>query len=363
MSSADLTPHAITGSERIPSRQTILAGSSFNPSSTTLDFEIDPGLMFADTRASSLTPVAGSRDIAFVTFRGPLGPTTIQPTGVVTLTRSDTGAVLGTGTIDNTGTATIPFNSPAGEYFLTPNYPGDANYITVLTGSLQSIQTTDGSSGTKQVNISVNLGKPPFSLGEQSSFSVTVAPATKGGTALPTGTVTLFSSKGQISSPAVLAGGKATGIAEWDAVGIQGVYAVYAGDTNFAVASSTPVSVNVAQGVPTVTLQPRDNVVRVGEQTSVTALLTSSVASTNVQAPTGTIQLFDAVDGDRPRAVGVPQVVIGENSALGTTLATTLPKGVNVITAIYSGDANWKSVVSAPSVIDVKRHRGSDEDQ
>ena len=334
-------------------------GSSFNPSSTTLDFEIVPGVVFFDTRASNITPVAGSRDIAFVTFRGPVGPTTIQPTGVVTLTRSDTGAVLGTGTIDSTGTVTIPFNSPAGEYYLTPNYAGDANYTGVLTGSLQSIQTTDGNSGTKPVNISVNLGKPPFSLGEQSSFSVIVAPATKGGTALPTGTVTLFSSNGQLSGQVVLAGGKATGIAEWDAVGTQGVYAVYAGDTNFAVASSTPVSVNVAQGVSTVTVQPRDKVVGVGEQTSITAFLTTSVASTNVQAPTGTIQLFDAVDGDRPRAIGLPQVVIGENGALGATLATTLPKGVNVITAIYSGDANWKSVVSAPSAIDVKGHKRS----
>ncbi|WP_433972036.1 Ig-like domain repeat protein [Tunturiibacter lichenicola] len=338
-------------------------GSSFNPSSTTLAFEIVPGFVFADTRANTITPVAGSRDIAFVTFRGPLGPTTIQPTGVVILTRSDTGAALGTGTIDNTGTATIPFNSPAGEYFLTPNYAGDANYTAVNLGSLQSIQTIDGNSGTQPVNISVNLGKPTFALGERSSFSVTVAPATKVGTALPTGTVTLFSNNGQISGQIVLAGGKATGTAEWDAVGAQGVYAVYAGDTNFAVASSTPVSVNVAQGVPTVTVQPRDNVVRVREETSITALLTNSVASTNVQAPTGTIQLFDAVDGDRPRAIGVPQVVISENGALGATLATTLPKGVNVITAIYSGDANWKSVVSAPSVIDVKRHRGSDDDQ
>lgn len=101
----------------------------------------------------------------------------------------------------------------------------------------------------------------------------------------------------------------------------------------------------------------------VGEQTSITALLTSSVASTNVQAPTGTIQFFDAEDGGGPRAIGFPQVVIGENGALGATFATTLPKGVNVITAVYSGDANWKSIVSAPSVIDVKRHRGSDDDQ
>jgi Bacterial Ig-like domain (group 3) len=139
-----------------------------------------------------------------------------------------------------------------------PQAKGDANYTTVDTGSLQQIIPTVGNSGTQPVNISVNLGKPSFSLGERSSFSVAVAPATKGGTALPTGTVTLFSSSGQISGQAVLAGGKATGIVEWDAVGTQGVYAVYAGDTNFAVGSSAPVSVNVAQGVPTVTLQPRD---------------------------------------------------------------------------------------------------------
>jgi hypothetical protein len=91
--------------------------------------------------------------------------------------------------------------------------------------------------------------------------------------------------------------------------------------------------------------------VAVGDQISITASLTSSLSSTKAPAPTGTIQFFDAVDGGAANAIGTPQVVVGGNGGtLLATLAPTLPKGSNVITAVYSGDVNWKSEVAATSV-------------
>ena len=328
--------------------------SSFDASSTTLTFTISKGMAYWETRANIVTPVAGSRVIGYVYFEG---DPAIPPTGAVTLTRSDTGALLGTGTIDKNGTVTIPFNAPAGDYFLNASYNGDANYQVGDQHSSQEI-ITSGTNGTKAVNISLNLGKPSFLLGERTPFSVAVTPATAGKTALPIGIVTLYSVNGQISGQLELSGGKAAGIVEWDTVGAQGVYAVYSGDANFAGGSSVTVNVHVAQAVPTVTLQPNATHVGVGDETSITASLTSALAATNAPAPTGAIQFFDSVNGSAAQAIGAPQVIVGGNAGvLIATLAVTLPKGINVITAVYSGDVNWKKAVSASTPIIVSGHQ------
>jgi hypothetical protein len=328
--------------------------NSFNASSSTLTFTISKGLAYWETRANIVTPVAGSRVIGYVYFSA---DPAVPPTGTVTLTRSDTGGLLGTGTIDKTGTVTIPFSAPAGEYFLNASYNGDTNYGVGGQHSSQEI-ITGSTSGTKAANISLNLGTTSFSLGQRTPFSVAVTPSTSGSTAAPIGYVTLYSSNGQISGKIGLSGGKATGIVEWDSVGTQGVYAVYGGDGNFAGGSSATVTVHVAQAVPTITVKPATDRVAVGAETSMTALLTSPLASTNAPALTGTIQFFDAVNGGPVHAIGAPQVVVGGNGGtLIATLATTLPKGTNVITAVYSGDANWKSAVSAPLPIDVSNHQ------
>jgi hypothetical protein len=90
--------------------------------------------------------------------------------------------------------------------------------------------------------------------------------------------------------------------------------------------------------------------VAVGGQASVTAYLSSSLSTTHAPAPTGTIQFFNSVNGATAQSLGTPQVVTtGNGGALLATLAPALPQGSNVITAVYSGDANWKPTTSAPS--------------
>ena len=266
--------------------------------------------------------------------------------------------------IDKTGTATIPFNAPSGDYYLIANWAGDANYTNGGWKSKQEI-ITQSTAGTKTVNIGLNLGTRSFSLGQRTEYSVAVTSAAQGSTAVPISYVTLYSNNGQISGQLALSGGRASGIVEWDAVGSQGVYAVYNGDGNYAGANSAPVTVHVAQAVPTVTEQAGATHIAVGAQTSVTASLISQLASTNAPAPTGTIQFFDAVNGGEARPVSVPQAVVGGyGGMLIATLALTLPKGTNLVTAVYSGDVNWKSAVSLPVAIAVTNHGrcGQNED-
>jgi len=311
---------------------------SFNASTTTFPFTVTKGSATWETRANNTTPVANSQVIGYVYFSG--DPAT-PPSGTVTLTRDDTGAVLGTATIDKTGTATVPFIAPSGSYFLDASYSGDDNYSPGYQVSSQQIVTTDNG-GTKKDTVA-------FALGQHTQATVTVTPA-QGETGTPIGYVTLYSSSGPISGQMELAGGHASGVVEWDSVGSQPVYVVYGGDGKFAGGSSPMTTVTVAQGVPAVTVQPEAGYVAVGGQASVTALLSSSLVSTSAPAPTGSIQFYDSVNGGTAKAIGTAQMVTnGNGGTLVATLAPTLPQGANVITAVYSGDANWKSATSAAS--------------
>lgn len=317
--------------------------SSFQASSTTLTFTVDKGTTYWETAASNTTPIAGTRDIGYVYLTG---DPAIPPTGTVTLTRSDTGAVLGTGTIDKNSLVTIPFTAPAGDYNLIASYAGDANYTNGGWKEQQEV-ITGSTTGTKSATVALSLGGKSFSLGERTAYSVTVTPAVASSITIPIGYVTLYSGNGQIAGQLELSGGHATGVVEWDAVGTQYVYAVYNGDGNYRGSNSAPVTVNVAQATPAVKLLAGAQTLKAGSETSLTASLTSLLFSTSAPAPTGTIQFFDSVNGGPATPLGVPQVVVGGNAgSLLATLALTPFTGTNVITAVYSGDTNWKTAAS-----------------
>ncbi|HEY9126064.1 MAG TPA: Ig-like domain repeat protein, partial [Acidobacteriaceae bacterium] len=322
--------------------------SSFNPSTKTVDFTVSKGTAYWETAASITEPIANTPDVGYVYFKADPG---IPPTGTVTLLRDDTNAVLGTGAIDKTGLATIPFTATAGSYNLIAQWAGDNNYSNGGWAEEQGIITLSNS-GTAAATVNMNLGGKSFTLGQRSQIAVTVAPtSTAKGTSTPIGYVVLYNQYGPISGQMLLSGGKAIGTVEWDTVGAQNVYATYWGDENYGGAHTGNTSVTVAKGTLAVTVQPVATVVAVGGQASVTALLANpNPASANEPAPTGSIQFYDAVGGKAAVAVGAPQGITGGNQ--GTLLATqamTLAEGTHVITAVYSGDANWASVTSAPA--------------
>lgn len=319
--------------------------SSFNSSMTTYQFTVVQGKASAQVQVNNETPIANSQVAASVSFADT--DPAIPPTGTVTLTRSDTGAVLGSAVLQ-AGSATIPFKAAPGLYDVTPNWPGDANYV--LSGNnLAPPIDTESNPGTLPVQLTLSLGATSFALGQQSQYTVTVT-STQKNAAIPIGFVALYSSAGQIAAQVSLAGGKATGTVGWAAAGPQSVYAVYSGDNNFAGINSVPTAVTVTQATPMLTVQPIAAYAAVGSVTSVSALLSSSLASTSAPIPTGTIQFFNSLNGASMAPIGNPLGITTFNgSTLLATLAPTLPQGSNVVTAVYSGDANWKSVSSAPS--------------
>jgi hypothetical protein len=308
-------------------------------------FTIVKGPINYEVELNNQTPPAGSEVVASVFFG--FDPA-VLPTGTVTLTRDDTGATLATGVINKSGSAVIPFLAPAGSYSVIAKWPGDANYTPGILLFYEQIITTSG--GASESTTSLSASGNMAAMGALTQFTVRTTSTHKG--SLPTGTVTLFSAEGQLAKPMTLIGGQATGFVQWGHVAIEKVYAVYSGDANFAGSSSGSFTVTVTRATPTLALTANTTKVFAGSEVSLNAFLSSSLSSTNVLAPTGSIQFYDSVNGAAAKAIGAPQALnTGNGGTLLSTLAPTLPEGQNVITAKYSGDVNWNAVPSATAAV------------
>jgi hypothetical protein len=322
--------------------------SSFNTSTTTLPFSITKGQLNYSVGLSSQTPPAGSTVIAQVYFE--YDPA-VLPTGAVTLTRDDTGAVLATGTIGSNGIATIPFTAAAGQYYVKASYAGDTNYTPGILLSYEQLTTTGN--GGIATSTTMTASSTTATIGGRTQVSITVTPSQVTATApLPSGTVTLHMANGLVAAPVTLVAGHATSFITWSNAGVQSIYATYDGDANFAGSNTALINITVAQATPALQLSTPASIVAVGAQTSVTASVVSALQSTQAATPTGTVQFFDSVSGAASQAIGTPQPInTGNGSSLIATLAPYLAAGTHVITAQYSGDANWTAATSAAVTI------------
>jgi len=323
--------------------------SSFDPSTSRVPFTITKGTLNYALTLNDQTPPPGGEVVATVFF---YNDPAVLPTGSVTLTRDDTGATLAVAAISKNGIAVIPFLAPTGTYNVIPSWKGDANYIPGYPLSYDQIITTSGGKSATKTTLSADSSTAV--MGQKTQFVVHTLAAGKAAK-LPTGTVTLYSAEGQLAGSMTLLGGQATGFIQWGHVAVERAYAIYSGDANFAGSSSPSFTVTVTRATPTLALKANPNNVVAGAESSLTAVLSSNLSATNVLAPTGSIQFYDSVDGAAERAIGEPQVLnIGNGGIVLATLAPALPGGRNVITAKYSGDANWNSVFSLSSaVVDV----------
>ncbi|WP_041598080.1 Ig-like domain repeat protein [Granulicella tundricola] len=311
---------------------------------------------FAITKGTANYSVSADRQI--VTTGTPVTATVyigydpaVLPTGTVSLYRDDTKAVLGTGTINASGNAVITFNAPVGSYGADASWTGDTNYTAGIASSYPDMTVTApaGIVTTSALKVSAATS----SLGKQTSFAVSITPASKDSSgAVPTGTVTLYSKEeGQISAAVPVTGSAVTLFVQWPIAGTETVYAVYSGDTKYSTSTSALSAVAVSQATPSLSLTTLAPYVAVGGRDSITAVLTSAVSSTSAQTPTGTIQFFDALNGAASTTLGTPQAINGGNGGvILSTLAPVLASGSHVITAVYSGDTNWTTATSTTSV-------------
>ena len=173
----------------------------------------------------------------------------------------------------------------------------------------------------------------PSVFGQSVSFTATITPV-GGGT--PTGQVLLKDGAATIGT-STLSGGVATFSLSSLAVGSHTLTAVYSGDTNFNGSTSTALSDVVNQAATTASVASSVNPSTIGQSVTFSAKVV--VTTPGAGSPTGTVTFFDGAAN-----LGNGTIVGG----LASLTTSTLSQATHTITAVYSGDANFKTSTSSP---------------
>lgn len=255
------------------------------------------------------------------------------PTGTITFKNGTT--TIGTGTVSgNIATLSIS-NLSVGVNSLTATYNGDASFLISVSSA---VNQTVNPGTTQSVLIS---SVPTTTYGQSTTFTATVSVFT--GTGTPTGYFTFMDGSTTLGTVNLTGLSASLSLANLS-VGTHPITAVYSGDTNFQSSTSTPaISQVVNKATPIITLVSAPTSSNYGD----TVLLTSTVtAPTSLGLPDGTISFFDGAT-----LLGtMPLVATGANTSSASLSITTLSGGVHSLSAVYSGDINFVTVTSTPSI-------------
>jgi hypothetical protein len=221
------------------------------------------------------------------------------------------------------GTASIPSNA------------GNAGTVTVaMTG------TGENNLPTTTTTLAFS---PSSGLSYPASTTATVTVTPNGGTAAPTGNVSLTLenplAKTSLSLPAAaLQGTTVTFNLTKLAGGTYNVKAKYTGDVNFS-GGQAKATLTVAQAVPTITTSTPTAYVLLGNSSTITATVTSPQGT-----PTGTVTFMQGSSPADPTQINLPL----NGNGMVTFSTSNLARGAYNLTAVYSGDQNFSTVSSVP---------------
>jgi hypothetical protein len=183
--------------------------------------------------SSSSNPSVFSQPVMFMATVTATPPGSGVPTGTVTF--KDGSATLGTGTLNNVGSATFTASAMAvGAHSITAVYSGSANFN--ISTSPVLTETVNSDASTTTVTSSLN----PSAHNQAVTFTATVTANTPG-TATPTGTVSFKDGSRSLGSGSLSAGRASLTISNLNK-GTHQITAVYGGSTSF-LTSTSPVLV------------------------------------------------------------------------------------------------------------------------
>jgi subtilase family serine protease len=274
-------------------------------------------------------------------------------TGNITLTDSSTqidGGIFRLNSASNTEDQTRSL--AAGTHVITAAYSGDASFNASTSSTFTLTITKAPTASALQVNLPVLSAANTLVLTAQISARGYGANQQQGyGASAPSGTVTFSTAGGGVLGMAALTPNVFPSAASDNSsatltipasrlpVGVNAVTVSYAGDTNYASSTSTSASVTVTgstQVSSSTTLSLSSATVAPGASYTFTA----RVFPTTPQ-PTGTITF--ASDG---QLVSTPVSLVSGAASVSAPLLAITP-GTHLITALYSGDSNYQSSVSA----------------
>jgi hypothetical protein len=275
---------------------------------------------------------------------------TVSPAAAGTMYFYANGVYVGSGTSSaSTGTATL-------RYAL---FTGGTQTITAVFGGTASYGTSSGT-GTATIAkkaLAIAISAPLNSVyGGTAALGINLTGAGGTSSAPPsivvTGTVTFY------------AGGTAVGsctpyyVLNYEQyacsanvttlpVGSDTIDAVYSGDANYAGVTSVNNTTTVAKLTPVIVVSAPATVYAGGASVPLTATM---VLASNLAAPTAMVGFY--ADGTLLGSSGLSYSVAA-GGYVATYTATGLAGGVESITAVYPGDANYNMVTSAADAITV----------
>ncbi len=316
---------------------------------------------YAPSTSPVLTQVVNAAGTAATTTTLTTSPNPAATGATVTLTAKVTSTTAGT----ITGTVSfmdgmIPLGAPVtlsggvamttkqfaggGTHTITAVYGGDATYATSTSPAVAQVINA---SGTAATTTAVTSSLNPSPAGANVTFTATVTSTTAG---TVTGTVAFYSGSSNLGSAAVGTGGVANFTTHAFSGGQNAITAHYGGNATFA-ASTSPVlqqEVDVAATATTLTADPTTAAsgASVAFTATVTATGTNSKKSQAAPVVTGTVQLMEGVG-----LIGTP-VNVGAGG-VATASVSTLSPGTHMITAAYSGDANYAPSTSTAVTVTI----------
>jgi uncharacterized protein (TIGR03437 family) len=278
----------------------------------------------------SQNPVpAGQRVLIDVRVAGFTG----GPVGAVTLRDGDSIlAVLPLSPEQDSSRASFIGILPAGTHIITASYDGDLFFTPATTARPLALVIGKRPTSTVIRNATQSVGGFVFHIQVASDFgspngSVNLTEASRIG-ASTLGTETLNSA------------GQTTITVSGLTPGIHSIVANYSGDQDFATSSSTPSSVQVPGSAVTVELSAQTNPVQVGQNTTLSALVTSSSG-----VPDGTVTFQNGAS-----TLGIVTLSLEGRALLRAKFSAA---GTQTITASYSGSSQFAAAVSTPITITV----------
>ena len=278
----------------------------------------------------------GSPASLVVTVAGGSGG--VFPTGTVTFSNGAT--TLGTTTVmSNTQAAlTVPAGKlPGGTSTITISYSGDSNFT----------------SATATPTVTVSQVQPTIALTSSASTAFGGTPITftakltyTGSGAAPTGQITLYDGATAITS-LTPTNGVITYTDSTLSAGANSITAGYAGDTNYAAATSSPVSVTINKGTVTLdTAEMTHSTFTYKTNPSTTPFTVSVYGSTHDVFPTGTLTFSTAT------GLVLGQSQVSNNAPSSVYISDQLlALGYNTINVSYSGDNNYPSATTTVVVL------------
>ncbi|HEX6505327.1 MAG TPA: Ig-like domain repeat protein [Terriglobales bacterium] len=246
----------------------------------------------------------------------PLAISTVSVTGDFSQTNTCSATVMQGGNC----TVSVTF---------TPSAAGTrTGTVTIVDNAADSPQTVNltgtGVAATTTTSLSSSLN--PSIYGQSVTFTAKVAPS-GGGT--PTGTVTFYDASVVLGTQPLNSSGLSILTTSSLSAGSHSITASYSGDSSFAGSTSTALAQSVSQATSTVALSSNLNPSYVGQSVTFTAVVTGQYGG----VPTGTVTF--------KQGTNVLATVALANAQASCTKAFATA-GNSYITAVYSGDLNFK---------------------